>query len=153
MRERGRPSTVATLLLLLLLLPLAACSGGTPAGESVSATVSSRLPAGCDDVSTQVHQEDCLDSVQQRLQADALAYAAAGTVTHAAFHQAYTPLASAWADITLAHNVRIDTKLSDADDAATTPISTTWNLGTTSRTMWACFHGKTVTVQTARCPS
>jgi hypothetical protein len=150
-RARRRLSTAATLL--LLVLPLAACSGGTPAGESVSATISSRLPAGCDDVSTVVHQEDCLDSVQQRLQSGTLAYAGTGDVTHAAFQQAYTPLASAWADVTLAHSVHIDTKVSDADDAATTPISTTWNLGTTSRTMWACFHGKTVTVQTARCPS
>jgi len=133
------------------VLALAACSGGTPAGESVSATVSSRLPAGCDDVSTQVHQEDCLDSVQQRLQSGTLAYAGTRDVTHEAFLQAYTPLASAWADIAPAHSVHLDTRLSDGDDTATTPVSTTWTLGSTSRTMWACFRGTTVTVQTARC--
>jgi len=137
--------------LLLLVLPLGACSAATSTDQVASATVSSRLPAGCDDVSTQVHQEDCLDSVQQRLQADTLAYADGGVVTHAAFHEAYTPLASAWSDITLAHAVHVDTRLGDSDDAATTPIRTTWTVGSTSRTIWTCFHGRAVSVQIARC--
>jgi hypothetical protein len=136
-----------------LTLCLAACSGGSGhADESTSASTSSRLPAGCDDVSTAVHQEDCLDSVQQKLQADTVAYANGTTVTHAAFQQAYTPIASAWAGLKAAHAVHVDTSLTDVlADGATTPVSTTWKVGSASRTMWVCFHGASATVQTGRC--
>ena len=103
-------------------------------------------------MSTAVHQEDCLDSVQQKLQADTVAYANGTAVTHAAFQQAYTPIASAWAGLTVAHAVRVDTSLKDLQsDGATTPVSTTWKVGGASRTLWVCFRGTTASVQTGRC--
>ena len=136
-----------------MALCLAACSGGSGhADESTSSSTATHLPAGCDDVSTAVHQEDCLDSVQQKLQADSVAYANGRAVTHAAFQRAYTPIASAWADLAVPHSVHVDTAFTDVQvDDATTPVSTTWQVGTVSRRLWFCFHGTTVSVQTGRC--
>jgi basic membrane lipoprotein Med (substrate-binding protein (PBP1-ABC) superfamily) len=149
---RVRATAAWTTGTAIAVLCLTGCGGSGHADESTSAAASSRLPAGCDDVSNAVHQEDCLDSVQQKLQADTVAYANGATVTHAAFQQAYTPLAAAWSDLAVAHSVAVDTSHADVQsDDATTPVSTTWTLATTKRTLWVCFHGSTVSVQTTRC--
>ena len=153
-KDRSRALSTSLVVAVAPLL-VTACGVGSSAPSVESANSSSRLPAGCQDVSTTVHQQDCLDSVQQKMQSDVIAYAIGGPATHAAFLQAYSPLAIAWAsELSSQHaRVHVDSGLNPAadDTKATGPIQTTWSIADQSRVMWVCFQGKAASVQTTRC--
>lgn len=93
----------------------------------------------------------CVQQIADALRQDTIDAAVDGPITHAALSRGasrtferleQTPLEISFARVTPS---------TDGDEELTTPVETTWSIGTVSATLWVCFDGGTVEVGTAAC--
>ncbi len=144
----------ARLLAGTAVLLIAACSAGSDdAGDTTLAPLAAPPPA-CIAPASPEASATCLDQVAIRLEADTLAWADGEVVTHAAFDGALTalvPSVAAAVDQSFSFRNATDAGDADAEELATTPVMTTWNVGTAVTTLWACFDGLDVAVGPEEC--
>lgn len=148
--ERGWPGpSIAAWGLLAAVLVTAGCgSSGWPPAPSPSG--SSRLPAAC--VAPEAGQA-CISQIAAQVQHRATVLADGATVTHDHVLAAVGPIAEAVREIPTGAGYELRTNLRDADAEAkaTTPLLMSWQVGTATQDLWACFHEGGVTVSASPC--
>jgi outer membrane murein-binding lipoprotein Lpp len=97
----------------------------------------------------------CLQQIEEFLESRTHAWADGGAVTHAAFEMALYQLDLDSLGPAIGTNFQFsrDTEVldGDAEEAATTPIETTWTVGGSKVHLWTCFDGNSVTVSADAC--
>jgi hypothetical protein len=111
--------------------------------------------AACDHPEDDAADQRCIEQIKEFLNARTLAWADGSTVTHTAFSMALAELEieSLGPIVGEALGFSRDNEVLDADEeqAATSPIETTWRVGSALVHLSTCFDGDSVTVRPDAC--
>lgn len=110
------------------------------------------LEACVGDLGDRAVEAGCLDAIQTYLATSTASGADGGPTTHGGFLEVVSEVTRTLAEEgAYEHSYSLETSIGDDVGKSTAPLQSTWTVGSTHRTLWACFDGPDVTVSESAC--